>query len=339
MVVSLSGFKDRLLVPHNGLKVAWFDNWHPALDVALKDLPELDACPHELLRMMIRNPSSVRKKIALVTEHGTPVAVVGLRQKGRFSWEPIMQWIIPGEPFPSKPGYMMRIMEALNTEIWVAWWRTKAPPPSSPLIRYLDSTPTFRMPGHEDFERFWRDNGYFKTIRRVRNRCKDFNLKINESGSAAWTIKKWEEKWRSQPSQVDPSLPDRILAANYLEAHGRHYTLSLFDGDILIGGATMTVHGRDLVAGVLYNDPQYRKHGIGDRLIDLSFSFVLEKGFEAFDIGGGHEYKKHWAPQSGQRWWFHICPEPVYRLRGVVKWGKALLGRGRNDGTGQMGSV
>jgi hypothetical protein len=330
VISSIVEFKDKVLAPYNGLKVTWFGGWHSALDDALQSLPELDACPHELFRLLVQNPVPSRKRTALISDHGTPVAVVGLRQKGRISWEPVMQWIIPGEPFPYRPGYLMRVFEVLNREIWVAWWRANNPPRSQ-LIRSLESTPTYRMSCHEDIEQYWRDNGYFKTIRRVRNRCKDYVTRINESGSAEWTIKGWEEKWRSDPARVDPSLSDRILAAKYLEALGRYYTITLFDQDVLIGGATMTVHRNDLVAGVLYNDPQYRRNGIGDRLIDLSFSFAIEKGFETFDIGGGHEYKKNWAKQDGERWWFHVCPEPLYRFKETVQWGRKSLRRGAEE--------
>jgi hypothetical protein len=324
----MTGFKDKLLAPYNNLNVRWFDNWHPVLDEALQSLPELDGAPHELFRLLVQNPGPSRKKTALISEGGTPVAVIGLRQKGRLSWEPVMQWIIPGEPFPSKPGYLMRALEALNREIWVAWWRAENPPPSGHLTRYMESTPTYRMSCQEDIEQFWRANGYYKTIRRVRNRCKDYTVRINEPGSAEWTIKRWEEKWRADFADVDPSLSDRILAANYLEAIGRYYTVSLFDRDVLIGGATMTVHKKDIVAGVLYFDPPYRKDGVGDRLIDLSFSLAIENDFEIFDIGGGHEYKKHWAKQDGERWWFHICPEPLYRVREFIQWGRKTIRRG-----------
>jgi hypothetical protein len=73
------------LVQYTGSKDIWFDEWHLLLDGAVESLPLLDACPHELFRLMVKNPESAGKKIALVTEQGTPVAVFGLRQKGRFS--------------------------------------------------------------------------------------------------------------------------------------------------------------------------------------------------------------------------------------------------------------
>ena len=47
----------------NKLDVAWFDDWHPALDEALKSLPELDTCSHELFRLLIQNRSAAPKKV------------------------------------------------------------------------------------------------------------------------------------------------------------------------------------------------------------------------------------------------------------------------------------
>ncbi|GIK40331.1 MAG: hypothetical protein BroJett011_41640 [Chloroflexota bacterium] len=84
------------------------------------------------------------------------------------------------------------------------------------------------------------------------------------------------------------------------------------------------VHHNDLVAGVIYRKPEYDWYGVGVRLIDLVFSFAAEKGFETLDIGGGHDYKKYWAPQAGERWQFNICPECLYRVKQVVRWGRAV---------------
>jgi hypothetical protein len=323
-----SSFMERLFTPYNGLKVSWFDAWDSALDEALQALPEIEACPHELYRLLMQNPTSARKRTALVTKDGEPVAVVGLRQTGRYTWEPITQWIVPGMIFPARPDFVMPALESLRKEILVAWWRMENAPSQSPLVRYLETTPTYRIHCADDIEQYWHDHGFFKTIRTTRKRCKDFTITINAPGSAEWTIKNWEAKWRQNPQQVDLSLPDRIAAAKYLEEQKQYYTLMLADKDVPIGGATVCVHQKDLVAGVLYYDQAYRNNGAGNRLIELSVMFAIENGYEFFDIGGGHEYKKRWAPQSGERWWFNICPEPLYRAREFVQWGRKTIRRG-----------
>ena len=159
-------------------------------------------------------------------------------------------------------------------------------PPPSRLVRFMESAPTYRLHLSENFEEYWRENGYFKTIRRVRNRCRDLTLETNSPGSAEWTIRNWEAKWRRDPAIADAGLSDRLLAAKYLESRGQYYTLQLSDKGTPIGGATIMVHHKVLVAGVLYRDPNYDHYGVGDRLIDLSFSFAAANGFETFDIGG-----------------------------------------------------
>jgi CelD/BcsL family acetyltransferase involved in cellulose biosynthesis len=84
------------------------------------------------------------------------------------------------------------------------------------------------------------------------------------------------------------------------------------------------VHHNDLVAGVIYREPEYDWYGVGVRLIDLVFSFAAEKGFETMDLGGGHDYKQKWAPQEGERWQFNVCPEYLYRAKQVVNWGRTV---------------
>jgi hypothetical protein len=336
MGTSITEIKDRLLAPYNGLKVAWFDTWHPALDEALRSLPEMETCPHELFRLLTQNHSSAPKKTALVTERGVPVAVVGLRHKGRRAWEPVTQWIAPGALFPAMPGYCLPALEALRIDVWIAWWRMEQQPPPSRLIRFMESAPTYRLHLPEEFEEYWRENGYFKTIRRVRNRCRDLTLETNAPGSAEWTIRNWEARWRRDPAIADASLSDRLLAAEYLENRGQYHTLQLSDRGTPIGGATIMVHHKVLVAGVLYRDPNYDHYGVGDRLIDLSFTFAVENGFETFDIGGGHEYKKRWAKQEGERWLFDLCPEPLFRAKRAVNWTRGVRNRGRAGTGGHM---
>jgi GNAT superfamily N-acetyltransferase len=316
-----------LSASRHGLHVEWFDHWHPALDEALESLPEKASCPHELFRLLVQTPGSTPKRATLVTEHGVPVAVAGLRQRGWCSWEPVTQWIVPGAVFPAQPGYLIPVLEALGVDVWVAWWRMESPPPPSRWTRYMASTPTHRIRCSDDFERYWRENKYFKTIQNKRNRCRDFILAVNSPGSAEWTITNWEANWRTNPTNVDPSLPDRIVAARYLEKQGRYYTLSLLDQGTPIGGATMTVHHNDLVAGVIYREPEYDWYGIGVRLIDACISFAAESGFETIDLGGGHDYKKYWAPQEGKHWLLNICPEPLFRAKQVVNWARRMRGK------------
>jgi len=108
----------RLVEPrlNRGLHVAWYDGWCTVLDNALRELPEMENCPHELFRLTMQSPSSTRKRTALVTEGDGAVAVVGLRQEGKH-WVPLMQGIVPGAIAPARDGFLSRSLRALRVNV------------------------------------------------------------------------------------------------------------------------------------------------------------------------------------------------------------------------------
>ncbi|MBE0699482.1 MAG: GNAT family N-acetyltransferase [Anaerolineaceae bacterium] len=258
------------------------------------------------------------KRIALVTDRGEPVAVIGLRPRG-YHWEPLTQWLLPGGLFVARPGYSMRALKRLGLDIWAAWWRMPAPPEESSTVRWVQSTPTYRMDLSQDYESFWRSTGIYKTIRKVRNRCSEFTFEVNHPGAAEWTIRNWETRWRADPNQETPQLHDRLYIARILEYHCQHFSFSLHDQGDMIAGATVFVQKDTLVAGVNYRKPEYDWHGVNERLIELVFSWATAAGYKTFDIGGGHEYKQKWAPQAGERWYINTCPGYIHFTKQAVQ--------------------
>ena len=87
----------------------------------------------------------------------------------------------------------------------------------------------------------------------------------------------------------------------------------------------MTVHGNDVVAGVICRDVEYDRCNSGTRLLDLSFQWALEAGYTTYDIGGGHEYKQDWAPCVGERWQLRICPPLLFDMEQLLA-GVKMLG-------------
>lgn len=304
------GFVRSWAVSGQGLETRFFDDWHPELDEALQHLPEADIFPHELFRMLMKMSDPEKRKILLVTEGGEPVAVAGLRNRSGF-WEPVTQWIVPGVLFPVKEGYIARVLAALGQEVRVAWWRWETPPPVHFWIVNAVSTPTHGMRCTEDFESYWRGNGHFKEIRKFRNRCRGFELKVNPPGGSDWTIRNWEARWRPQGIPEMPDLADRLAAARYLHEKGLYHSLLLYSGDEPAAGATMIIHRNYAVAHCSYRNPTYDWHGAMSRLSDLIFSWVKEMGFTGIDLGGSYDYKKEWAPESGQKWSFEVRPELI----------------------------
>jgi hypothetical protein len=328
---SLEALSTRLPGQH-GVRVSWFKSWHPALDEALALLPESEACSHELFRLLVQNPSPARKRTALVSQDGEPVAVVGLRESGyyRHQWELVTKWITPGFLFPVKPGCINVALEALRVPLAVIWQRMDSPPPEGRQIKSLTLTPTYRMNLPADFEGFWRKTHYLQTIKKARKESSGFTLAVNPPGVTPWVITNAEKKWGTDANQGDTSGPDRIAAADYLEPRKGAFTLALLEHGSPVAVATLLVHGRALVSGVLYRRPEYDRYHVGIRIIDAYFQFAAEAGFSEVDLDGGHDhYKAKWAPKDGTRAFFHVCP-PVYSLakrvfrRGRLPYGKLI---------------
>lgn len=299
------------------LDVSWFSRWSSELDAALDCLPDLEMCSRDLYRALTETPDRREKRIALVTEHGSPFAVIALRRQTRLTWAPSLQWLVPGPSFPVRPGKSVAALSALGRSIPVAWWRMDEPLPSIPGIRSLTTEPVFRMRLPCDREAFWRQTRYLRRIRNIRNRCSAFAWAINPPGGARWVIANWAAKWRVDGG-LDGVVRDRIMVAEALEARGQHHTIALFDGDRMIAGSTNFAHRGELVAGTLYGDPAYRDHHVGVRTIDQTFSFAAERGFAAIDIGRGNTYKHQWAPEDGSLSTFVVAPGRLWRLQRIV---------------------
>lgn len=330
-VGSLSGFGQ-------ALHTHWFDTWNGTLDEVLEEPLNFGGYPPELWRLLALNRGRTPRKIGLVTDHDVPVALAVLRHRGHH-WEPATQFMLPGEVFPVREDYLLRAMISLDVDLDIAWWRMSAPPPTHPWIRSCVATPTHRLSLIGDIEQFWRRSNRMKDIRNARNRCRGLNFSIDDPFASKWIICHWAEKWSSSCEALAEEVDDRVITANCLAAHGLHHALLLSDGGKPVAGATMTVQGDTFVAGVIYRDPGYDRFSVGTRLIDLSFQWATEAGFQMYDIGGGHEYKHGWAPCDGERWQLRICPPLLYDVELVLQGIQhAWSGRGRLGQTAGLGA-
>jgi hypothetical protein len=314
-----------------GLQVAWFDDWRTVLDNALRELPEMENCPHELFRMIMQNPSSTRKRTALVMEGEGPVAVIGLRERGR-CWLPAIQGIIPESIAPARDGYLFPALKALGVDVRIAGWPT--PPPTSIPTRNATSVPVFSIDCQGDFEQYWRKSGYLRNIRVARSRTEGFTFEVDRPGSAALIIASWAEKWRDHPEQQTIIASDLIVAADYLQQRNRWHSFLLLDGDAPVAGVSGPVHGNDLVYTINIRDNRHDWHRVGTRIIDLIFQWAAEHGVSKFDLGGWYPYKAKWGPQDREDWDFRICPlrqhlreQAVWKARAVPEKLMALFRR------------
>ena len=307
-----------------GLRIRYFDEWHPVLDDALREFPETELCPHELFRELMQNRSSTQKITILFTEDNIPVALAGLRRWGDY-WIPVTNWIIPGILFPFKKGCLERVIRILGLEMHVGWWRQEIPPPNMKEIRNISVGPTYGLKCSNSFEDYWKSSGHLKRIRNVRRKTNHFRFEINPPGGSEWIIKNWEKTWRPKELKRMRDLEDRLIAAKYLERIGLHSSLLLSDRGQWVSGNTFIIHKNDPVWQLTYRDRNYDSYGVGTRILDLSFQWASNERFNKIDLGGDHDYKKLWAPEDGLKYMFRVCPsylafaQEVFQLSCRVK--------------------
>jgi GNAT superfamily N-acetyltransferase len=291
-----------------GLRVEWPDYAldRETIEDALHELPE--SCDWPGLFDVLLEPRGAEKQVALVLDREGPMAVVLLRATGPSSWEPATQWIVPGFLFPVRPGCTWLALETLRLSVRVGWWRYPEPPPSGPRIQNFRESLCCRMICTTDFDDYWKRSGNLSMVRQAQRRCKNFVLRADPEGGAEWTIRRWEEKWRSDPKVPMPAVEDRVAAAKFLEKSGKQHTFVLFDGDRPIAGVTFLAHSDSAVGQVMYRDPEYDRCGVGTYTMEAFFRWALRSGYKEIDMGGGHGYKQLWAPSSGYIYEFTVSP-------------------------------
>jgi hypothetical protein len=293
-------------------------DWQDKLLVeALRAIPEDEDFPHELIRLLAEPRGGRRKTIWLLTQDGVPIAVAPLRQLSSFSWQPVTQYILPGVVIPAIHDKLYPALGALGRTLHIASWGADCGVPSSSLVHELSTTVTYRMSCAEDFEAYWKSTDIWRSLRSAKNKSTHLALRENAPGASEWIISSWARKWGIAADETQ----DRILAARFLEQRGKHFSLTLFDGDRPVAGQTCLSHRGEMIAQCLYREND--SSSLGNRMIHLTFCWAKEKGFRAIDIGGGYDYKRKFAPPGGEEHAFILAPRWRYAaeqaLRGLKR--------------------
>jgi CelD/BcsL family acetyltransferase involved in cellulose biosynthesis len=131
-------------------------------------------------------------------------------------------------------------------------------------------------------------------------------VQVNRPDAAEWTIRNWGQKWAGDEDGEISDTGDRLLMARFWEPRGRHATVTLMLDDRFVASAAVFVHGNDIVGLANYREPEFDKLQTGTRLLDAVHHWATDAGYDKHDFGGGHDYKKRWAPEDGSRWQFTV---------------------------------
>ena len=291
---------------HRGLKVDWFKAWEQPLGDALATLPELPSCSHELLAILAANPTRAEKRHALVSRRGQPVAVVSLRRRKDF-WEPVTEHCVPSwDLFPTAPAESHGdVTRALGLEVRVGGYDADPTP-----LRPHHSIPyvTYQADLRGNFEGHWRDADRMNSIKQARKRTAGYQVRADHAGDAEWNADTWFEMWKDDPEEQYLAAEDRRRVWPTLVKQGKLHTVVLVDGDHPVAGAVFFTTERGLLFVCTARDKSRGSQAVGTRVLDASFHWASEAGFQELDLGGGGDYKRWWAPIGRNK--YHVTFRP-----------------------------
>jgi hypothetical protein len=286
-----------------GLDVRWSSAWSAEFDAALQHLPPLEDCPHELYRELMR-PTSTRKRHALVSERGDPVALISLRRRG-YAWEPVAYQCVPFALAPARNAQTLgRALNALGLNIVIAAGL-------SDMAADLNATASWGYDWYKidvagDYEAYWRAKKRQYTISRARRHLAALECRIDGEGDLEWIVDKWREQWAEDPGQEVVAAEDRLnlwpLLARPREAGAlRVRTILLASDKGRVGGLVFTTRGDVAMAQCGGREAELDDGYLAGAFTVALVDWARANGITTIDMAGG-EYKRHWGPVGGQRY-------------------------------------
>lgn len=281
------------------LRCTWHRDWDSSVEQAIRQLPSDKGCPHELLRTLfsLAGPS---RRIAVVRAGDVPVAVVPI-ERGAFEWKPVSMETT-ARLAAVLPGWELRTLRSLDLPIRIEYWPGCVPEGT----QRRNWSPAHRLHPGTDSEKYWKEHGRWKSLKKARNRTIGFEFEVDSMEAVRWTIDGWACKWFDPTRPLEPITAPRLATGEALLGTAYH-TFRLMEHSTAAAGQIALVHENELFMLHSYRNPDYDWHGAGNRLTELVVEWCLEHEL-IFNLGGGFEYKEEWAPEDGGYWQFSVIP-------------------------------
>ena len=291
---------DNIMPSSKNRKIKWYSDWHSEIDDALKVIPSHPFWPHEMLNTLF-HASSGQKKIALISDHCTPIAVVALRSFDGEIFEPLAQtFSIPEFHVIGDINETADLLFSLNIKLKISWWKIPyaLPNQSAREIKQIKVKTHYILDLSEEPDIYWGTSSLLKTVKRARKLSSAFTLRVNPPGGAEWITNSWGVRWNINQGNIS----DRTLAAQTLEVLGRHFTFIFYDGELPVAGNTFIIHRGEAIGLLTHCEENYRSYNLGNCLFDVVIHWAKDNGICFFDMGTTQDYKKKWAPESDKNW-------------------------------------
>lgn len=283
----------RIPLRRGGLRVEWFDEWTRELDRCLGLIGAPDAYGEAVHRLAAQPREGVKKRHAIVRRDGDPIALVSLRRRSTY-WELATAQCLPNPSVVALPNCDGDALRALGLEIRVdapAGWgadrgAVEAWPEPSHIVDLSSG----------DHTAYWKTTSHWKQVRRARNHTADLGIRFDDAADIRWAVEHWARRWNDDEHAATVAAADRIEVWLDLFERGKVQSVSLRDGDDIIGSLVSVADGDRMHALCVARDLDHPTKSAGHRLIDLAISHAHASRFGSIDLGGSVGYKKSWAP-------------------------------------------
>ena len=253
------------------------------------------------------------KRCAIVLSDGAPVALIGLRRRGRNRWQLVTdREVSPRSWAPTAAGCLFPSLRALQSDVEISEWHRPLPE----FARAPTNYPLYRIDLQTDYRAYWRAKKL--RLKAAESRTREFAFEVDTAGIAAWTIRTWSERWGEQSA-----ASDLLLAADFYSASERLHAFALIDDGVPCAGLTAFAEADDLTFLTTARLFAYDSRGVLTRVFELAIDWARAQGFKTITLGSGRvdSYKRWWAPPAGVSWTFRVRPAAM----DVLKRGKAAL--------------
>jgi Acetyltransferase (GNAT) domain len=316
----------RWLSTGSKLDVHWSHGLTPGVEEFLANARHGVAAPPALLQLLLTGNDIHEKEIGVICANGRTLAAVPLRRIGR-NWEPLLARIVPGYATVIGELPPRLALPSLSRSIFVR--DSRDPPLAMRNVRRAATGPTHDLSLRADPEEFWRERGRWPSIITARRRTELFELVVDSTEAARWTIDNWAAyHWRG-PDGVTSLAEDRLIATLYGLEHGSTRCWALRDSGRWVAGCIATVVSGELAFTTVYRRREYDWHSPGSRLFYEAVTWAKESGLQRASFGGHFAYKRHWAPASGLAWNYLVSPFRSHIVAAARSGGATLLARRR----------
>lgn len=303
-------------------RVRWSKTWNDDLEAALEELPSLDYCTREHFRLLA-DGTDIPKRHALVTDAGSPVAVVSVRRRPRF-WEPVTDLCVPHVTVPSIGDQFADVLAEVGRDVRLGAYPTD--PAGLPATWYMGYD-VYQADLTDDFEKYWKSRGRRKSINYARNQCEHMEFRLDDRDDLDWIVDTWSGMWDDSQSQVIASAPDMRRAWPTMMRDGLIRTFMLLENGEPMTGTVLYCRDGVAVGRITARRMEREHRSAGTRLLDLTFHTLADEGYRLFDLGGGFDYKRWWAPPVAQRYNVAFVPKLLQRAQQAIERSRALSER------------